>query len=165
MQKLLPLAEEVGKLLQARKQKIAVAESAAGGLINAALLAVPGASGWCLGGAVLYTRQSRLALKGMHESMFEGMTGSTEAYAMFMARAVRERFDAQWCLCETGTAGPTGSRYGYAAGHACFAVAGPVEQTLTIETGKDDRVSNMYAFAETGLIVVLKALKLGTPTT
>jgi nicotinamide-nucleotide amidase len=159
MQTLLPLAEEVGNLLKTRKEKIAVAESAAGGLINAALLAVPGASGWCLGGAVLYTRQSRLALKGMHEDMFKDMTGSTEVYALFIARAVRERFDAQWCLCETGTAGPTGSRYGYAAGHACFAVAGPVERTLTIETGNHDRIANMYAFAEAGLMFVLQALK------
>ena len=159
MQNLIPLAEELGKLLEARGEKIAVAESAAGGLINAALLAVPGASGWCLGGAVLYTRQSRLALKGMHADMFKGMTGSTEVYALFMARAVRERFEAQWCLCETGTAGPAGSRYGYAPGHACFAVAGARERTLTIETGNHDRVANMYAFAQAGLTLAVDVLK------
>jgi len=159
MQTLIPLAQEVGKLLKARNEKIAVAESAAGGLINAALLAVPGASGWCLGGVVLYTLQSRLALKGIEKDMFEGMTGSTEVYALFMARAVRERFQAQWCLCETGTAGPTGSRYGFAAGHACFAVAGPLEQTLTIETGESDRLANMYAFARAGLELALDALE------
>jgi nicotinamide-nucleotide amidase len=159
MQTLIPLAEEVGKLLVAREGKVAVAESAAGGLINAALLAVPGASGWCLGGAVLYTRQSRLALKDMHPEMFADMTGSTELYARFMARIVRERFDAQWCLCETGTAGPTGSRYGYPAGHACFAVSGPIDRALTIETGKDDRVENMYAFAEAGLKLLVEILK------
>jgi nicotinamide-nucleotide amidase len=159
MQTLIPLAEEVGKLLVAREGKVAVAESAAGGLINAALLAVPGASGWCLGGAVLYTRQSRLALKDMHPEMFADMTGSTELYARFMARIVRERFDAQWCLCETGTAGPTGSRYGYPAGHACFAVSGPIDRALTIETGKDDRVANMYAFAEAGLKLLVEILK------
>ena len=159
MRTLIPLAEEVGNLLKARKERIAVAESAAGGLINAALLAVPGASGWCLGGAVLYTRQSRLALKGMHEDMFKDMTGSTEVYALFMARAVRERFEAQWCLCETGTAGPAGSRYGYAPGRACFAVAGAIERTRTIETGNNDRVSNMHAFARAGLMFAVDVLK------
>jgi len=159
MRSLIPLAEEAGNLLVSRKQKVAVAESAAGGLINAALLAVPGASGWCLGGAVLYTRQSRLALKGLHAEMFADMTGSTEVYAQFMARVVRERFDAQWCLCESGTAGPTGSRYGFSAGHACFAISGPVERALTIETGEDDRVANMYAFAEAGLTLLVEALK------
>jgi|SRR5450631_174671 nicotinamide-nucleotide amidase len=159
MQTLIPLSEEVGKLLVARNDKVAVAESAAGGLINAALLAVAGASGWCLGGAVLYTRRSRLALKDMYPEMFAEMTGSTEVYARFMARMVRERFDAQWCLCETGTAGPTGSRYGYPAGHACFAVSGPVDRVLTIETGNDDRVANMYAFAEAGLRLLVETLK------
>ncbi len=163
MQTLLPLAEQAGMLLKARGQKIAVAESSAGGLINAALLAVPGASGWCLGGAVLYTRQSRLALKGMHDDMFKGMTGSTEAYAIFVARAVRERFEAEWCLCETGTAGPAASRYGYPAGHACVAVAGPVEDILTIETGAEDRVSNMYAFADAALRFLLRTLNRSSP--
>jgi PncC family amidohydrolase len=158
MQTLMPLAEQAGKLLRDRKEKIAVAESAAGGLINAALLAVPGASGWCLGGAVLYTRQSRLALKDMHADMFNGMTGSTEAYALLMGRLVRERFAAQWCLCETGAAGPTGSRYGYAPGHACFAVVGRIERALTIETGRDDRLANMYAFAEAGLKLLVDTL-------
>ncbi len=159
MQTLIPLSEEVGKLLVARKDRIAVAESAAGGLINAALLAVPGASRWCLGGVVLYTLKSRLALRDMYPEMFADMTGSTEVYARFMARMVRERFDAQWCLCETGTAGPSGSRYGYPAGHACFAVSGPVERALTIETGSDDRVANMYAFAEAGLRLLVETLK------
>jgi len=159
MQTLIPLAEEVGKLLVARKDKVAVAESAAGGLINAALLAVPGASRWCLGGAVLYTQQSRLALKDVYPEMFADMTGSTEVYARLMARIVRERFDAQWCLCETGTAGPTGSRYGFAAGHACFAVSGRVDKTLTIETGNDDRVANMYAFATAGLRLLVETLE------
>ena len=159
MQTLIPLADEAGQLLMRRKEKVAVAESAAGGLINAALLAVPGASAWCLGGAVLYTRQSRLALKGVHPEMFADMTGSTEVYARFMARIVRERFDAHWGLCESGTAGPTGSRYGFPAGHACFAVSGAVDRALTIETGKNDRVANMHAFAEAGLRLLVDTLK------
>ena len=158
MQTLIPLARQAGQLLKARGDKIAVAESAAGGLINAALLAVPGASAWCLGGAVLYTRQSRLALKDMRADMFDGMTGSTESYALFIARAMRERFEAQWCLCESGAAGPGGNRYGHPAGHACFALAGAIERTLTIETGNDDRVANMHAFAQAGLELVVQTL-------
>lgn len=159
IEKLFPLAERAGRLLEARGQKIAVAESSAGGLINAALLAVPGASGWCLGGVVLYTRQARMALKDVNEDMFKGMTGSTEAYATTIARVLRERFGAQWCLCETGTAGPAGSRYGYAPGRSCFAVAGPVEAVMTLETGKSDRVANMVAFAEAGLKFLVQELE------
>ena len=112
---------------------------------------------------MLYTKQSRLALKDMQAEMFKGMTGSTEAYALFMARAVRERYAAEWCLCETGAAGPTGSRYGYPPGHACFAVAGPVERAMTLETGRADRVDNMRAFATAGLAFLVETLEQQGP--
>ena len=148
---LLPHAEKVAALLKARGETIAVAESSAGGLINAALLAVPGASAYCVGGAVIYTRKALLGLRDMRVDMLHGMTPSTEAYALFKARAIRERFSADWGLSETGAAGPTGSRYGYPAGHACFAVAGRVERAATLETGSDDRMANMHAFAVAAL--------------
>ena len=118
MRELLPLAEKAAALLKARNETIAVAESSAGGLITAALLAVPGASAYCRGGAVIYTRQALLALKDMNVEMLAGMRPSTEAYALFEAQAVRERFAADWGLGETGAAGPTGNRYGDSAGHA-----------------------------------------------
>ena len=65
MQTLIPLAEKIAALLVARRETIAVAESSAGGLIAAALLAVPGASRYFLGGAVVYTKQARRTLLGL----------------------------------------------------------------------------------------------------
>src|SRR5450759_1298217 len=62
MEILLPLAEQVAVLLKQHRETIAVAESSTGGLISAALLAVPGASAYFLGGAVVYTRLARDAL-------------------------------------------------------------------------------------------------------
>ncbi len=59
MQELLPLAEKIGDILKTRRETIGVAESSSGGLISAALLAIPGASAYYLGGAVVYTLQSR----------------------------------------------------------------------------------------------------------
>jgi len=138
-------------LLIARKQTIAVAESAAGGLITAALLAVPGASACVRGGIVVYTREIRRAILGISDDEMRGITPSTEAYALLKARRIRERVVTDWALTETGAAGPTGSRYGYPPGHACFAVAGPVEVTRTLETGHSDRVANMQAFAAAAL--------------
>ena len=55
MDQLMSLAAEVGEALKARGEKVAVAESSSGGLISAALLSVPGASAYYLGGAVVYT--------------------------------------------------------------------------------------------------------------
>lgn len=147
LNQLLPHAERVTKLLIARNQTITVAESAAGGLINAALLAVPGASACCRGGLVVYTYQVRRALLGITDADMKGLTPATEAYALLAARRAREKVGSDWALAETGAAGPTGSRYGYPAGHACFAVAGLAECSRTLETGSADRVANMYAFA------------------
>lgn len=159
MRELLPRAERVVALLIARNQTIAVAESSAGGLITAALLAVPGASACVRGGMVVYTYAMRRAILGISDAEMQGITPSTEQYALLKARRVRERVASDWALTETGAAGPTGSRYGYPPGHACFAVAGPgIERAITLETGSDDRVANMYAFAAAALEHLAAAL-------
>src|SRR6267143_4498723 len=98
MDKSLGLAEQIGQLLTARKETIAIAESSAGGLISAALLAVPGASAYFLGGAVVYTRASRTTLLDIPESALEGIRPSTEAYALLLARAALTRFNTTWTI-------------------------------------------------------------------
>src|SRR5688500_5814481 len=147
MQELIQHAERIAALLKARKETVAVAESSTGGLITAALLAVPGASAWCLGGVVLYTRQAWHALRDFDEAMLKGARSATEANALLRAEMVRERFQASWGLGETGAAGPTGNRYGDPAGHTCIAVVGAVREARTVRTGSSERVGNMVAFA------------------
>jgi nicotinamide-nucleotide amidase len=152
-----PLAElgrSVGALLKERKQTIAVAESSAGGLINAALVAVPGASAFYLGGSVIYTVNARQGLLGLEKQDVAGMRSASEPYAQLLARRVREKLGATWGLSETGASGPTGNRYGDAAGHACFAVAGPVEAVITLETGSAEREANMWLFARRALALL-----------
>ena len=158
MKELLPLAEKAGALLKARGETIAVAESSTGGLIAAALLAVPGASAYFKGGAVLYTRNAVMKLMNVGEERLKGHT-SSEAYTLLRAQLARERLDSTWAVSEAGTAGPTGSRYGWPAGHTFIAVSGPVERTATIETGDADRVRNMYAFATAALELLVKTLE------
>jgi len=158
MDALLPLAERIAARLIARQETIAVAESSTGGLIAAALLALPGASAWFVGGAVVYTKAARAGLLGVGEADMQGMRPSTEAYALLGARRVRERLGATWGLGETGATGPAGNRYGDAAGHTCIAVAGPAERAITLETGSADRRANMDAFAKRALDLVAEAL-------
>ncbi len=155
---LLPLAEKAAALLKERGESIAVAESSAGGLLSAALLAVPGASAYYLGGAVVYTYRARGALLGITEEALVGIRSATEPYALLLARTVRERFSASWGLAETGATGPSGNRYGDAAGHACLAIAGAVEHALTLETGNADRLANMRAFAAAALTLLGESL-------
>jgi PncC family amidohydrolase len=159
MEKLLPLAEKIAASLVARKETIAVAESSTGGLISAALLAVPGASAYYRGGGVIYTPRARAALVNITKEEMEaiGNRGATEPYATLLANRARELLNTTWGLSETGASGPAGNRYGDAAGHSCMAVAGPRAVTITLETGSSDRIANMRAFS-------LRALKLFAET-
>jgi nicotinamide mononucleotide (NMN) deamidase PncC len=112
MKELIAIAENIAARLIERRQTIAVAESSAGGLI----------------------------------------------YAKLLASQIRQRFSADWGLSETGATGPTGNRYGDAAGHCCMAVAGLEQSAITLETGSADRLANMHVFAATALDLLLQKL-------
>ncbi|WP_334165093.1 CinA family protein [Phenylobacterium sp.] len=158
MDELERIAEALGERLKAAGQTVAVAESSSGGLVSAALLAVPGASKYYLGGAVVYTPKARVMLMEIPKEALTGMRSASEPYALLLARTVRERFGATWGVSETGAAGPTGNPYGDAPGHTCVAVSGPVELVLTVETGSDDRSANMRAFAAAALELLARAV-------
>ena len=141
-------AQRVAGMLKGNDQTIGVSESSGGGLISACLLAVPGASAYFMGGAVTYTRTSHRAFLQVPDEALTGIRSSTEDYALLNARSVREVLGTTWGLAETGASGPTGNRYGDAAGHTCVAVSGPVERSITLETGDSDREVNMRAFVD-----------------
>jgi nicotinamide-nucleotide amidase len=163
MDSLIPLAEKIAAVLKERGETIAIAESSTGGLISAALLAIPGASAYFLGGAVVYTVKARRELLGIADVAMVGVRGASEQYAQIMARAVRQRFASSWSLGETGATGPTGNRYGDAAGHTCIAIDGAVERAVTLETGKSDRVANMRTFAAAALDLLAQSLAAASP--
>jgi nicotinamide-nucleotide amidase len=144
---LIALAHRVGDRLKARRETVAVAESSTGGLIAAALLAVPGASAYFLGGAVVYTPKARHLLMELPKEAVAGMRSASEPYARLLALRSRERFRASWGISETGASGPTGNPYGDPAGHSCLAVVGSSERVLTLRTGSSDRLENMIAFS------------------
>jgi nicotinamide-nucleotide amidase len=158
MKELVAIAEQIAARLIERKQTIAVAESSTGGLISASLLAVPGASAYFLGSAVVYTRDARRILMEIPDEAMKGIRSASEVYAGLLASRVRERFSSHWGLSETGATGPTGNRYGDAAGHSCMAVAGVATTVITLETGSADRLGNMHTFAATALNLLLKEL-------
>jgi PncC family amidohydrolase len=158
MQDLVVIAEKIAARLTERRQTIAVAESSTGGLISAALLAVPGASAYFLGGAVVYTRDARRILMDIPDEAMKGIRSASEPYAELLASQIRRRFSTDWGLSETGATGPTGNRYGDAAGHSCMAVAGPEPSVTTLETGSAGRFGNMHVFAATALNMLLQNL-------
>lgn len=158
MQDLIPIATQIASHLTARRQTIAVAESSTGGLISAALLAVPGASAYFLGSAVVYTRDARRLLMDIPDADMKGIRSASETYARLLAMQIRHRFNTDWGLSETGASGPTGNRYGDAAGHSCIGIASAEARAVTVETGEVDRVDNMRVFARTALTELLASL-------
>ena len=159
MDSLRPQAEYVASLLKERGETVAVAETSSGGLISAALLSVPGASAYFLGGAVPYTREARRNLMNIADERMRGIRSASEPYALLLAQTARTNLGATWGLSETGAAGPTGNPYGDDAGHTCIAVAGPTERALTVETGSMNRPANMRAFARAALELLAAELK------
>jgi len=151
MHDLMSRAERIAARLKERRETVAVAESSTGGLIAAALLSVAGASSYFVGGAVVYTQAARRAFLDIPDSAMAGLRASTEAYALLMARTVRTRLSASWAVTATGASGPTGNRYGDAAGHSCIAIVGARDRAMTLETGSGDRRANMQAFAAAAL--------------
>lgn len=159
MKPLILVAEAIAEQLKQRHETVAVSESSSGGLVSAALLAVPGASAYFVGGGVVYTHTARNVLLQIDIDQHPGMRSSTEGYAQLAAATIRQRLNSSWGLSETGAAGPSGNRYGDAAGHTCIAVSGAVSYSTTLETGRTDREKNMWLFAEKTLQVFLATLQ------
>ena len=154
------MSASLGALLKERKGTVAVSESSTGGLVSAALLAVPGASAYFMGGGVIYTHFARRALLRVEDDAMTGIRSSSEPYALVKARAIRQLLGTTWGLSETGAAGPTGNRYGDKAGHSCMAVVGPgVERAITVETGDGDREKIMWAFARAALGLLEESIR------
>ena len=149
----------IAKLLTERREKIAVSESSAGGLISAALLSAPGASVYFLGGGVIYTGRAMTALLALDTAQLKGVRSATEPMARLLAQTVRTQLGAAWGLAETGATGPAGNRYGDSPGHCCLAVSGPTEGSRVLETGSGDRLANMAAFADAALELLNECLE------
>lgn len=157
------IAARVGATLRARGETVAVTESSAGGLVSAALLAIPGASAYFLGGAVVYSRRAGRGLLGLSAEDMVGLRGETEPYAQLVAGRARDIHRASWGIAESGAAGPIGSPYGDPAGRVCLAVVGASVTLETVMTGQTDRAVNMDLFARHLLALFERALGAPPP--
>ena len=153
------IGARAGAALKASGQSVAVAESSAGGVISASLLAVAGASAYFKGGGVVYTGHSKKTLMAVSEEAMAEARAATEIHALHLARSARQRLGADWGIGETGAAGPTGNRYGDPPGHTCIGVSGSVEMAITLETGSQQREDNMAAFAAAALDLLTQCIE------
>lgn len=158
------LGRGAAESLVAAGATVAVAESSTGGLISAALLAVPGASAYYRGGSVIYTLEARRELLGIRRADVAGLQPLTEEMTARFAVRARSQLDATWAIAELGVAGPTPARYGHAPGISVLAVDGPRPMTRIIQTGSDDREANMWRFAEAALGLLVEAVTSSAET-
>lgn len=99
------LAGVVGALLKERGLTLAVIESCTGGLLSNTITNVAGSSAYFKGGVVAYDPAVKVAL-GVEARLIEEHGVVSEEVAVAMARAIRERLDADFGLSTTGVAGP-----------------------------------------------------------
>jgi PncC family amidohydrolase len=157
---LLAVGARVGRRLVERGETIGVAEGSCGGLVSAALLAVPGASAYYRGGAVVYTGHAvrgLIAPAGLDPP--DPMRGASEPFVRYLAESISVSLRATWGIGEGGATGPSGNPYGDPPGHCWVAVFGPVTATQHVLTGDDDRRANMTAFATAALELLASTLE------
>ncbi|MDG2166465.1 MAG: competence/damage-inducible protein A [Opitutales bacterium] len=112
-------------LLRDRQETIAVAESCTGGLLGAALTAVPGSSDVFQGGTITYTNQAKHEILGVAQSDLDQYGAVSEQVARAMAEGVREKLHSTWALSTTGIAGPGGGTSEKPVGTVFVGMAGP----------------------------------------
>ncbi len=151
-------AAEVIALATARpRTTMATAESCTGGLLGAALTAIPGSSATYLGGVVAYSNFVKSRLLGVPEGTIARWGAVSPQVASSMATGVRGLLSSDIGIGITGVAGPTdsGSR---PSGLTYVAVASSSYTTIVRLTEDRGRHGNRTGAVQVALELLLKAL-------
>lgn len=102
------LAKQVGNRLQGEQESCAVAESCTGGLLAAAITAIPMSSQWFDRGFVTYSNAAKVSLLGVPAALIETDGAVSESVASAMVQGALASSDADVAVAITGIAGPSG---------------------------------------------------------
>ena len=160
MEELLEIAKKVSVKLTEREETVSVIESSSGGLISSSLLAQPGASAYYIGGQVVYTAKSIRGVTGLRlrDLKEKNIRSSSEPFALLLGEKGIEIYGTDWCITETGAAGPSGNGYGDPPGYSCFAISGHKSISSFVNTNSDNRQENMIHFSCAALNLLLSNL-------
>ena len=150
-------SSKIAAALRAAGKTLAVAETSAGGLISAALLAESGASAFFRGGVVCYTKASKHSLLSLEPGSTRPT--ATEPHAVELARAVRDRLGADYGVGESGVAGPAANSRGVMPGVCAIAVVGPGSSVRAIMLYPDDGLSAADAYGQAPKVPRSKAME------
>lgn len=124
------LAERVLEECRRGGLRIATAESCTGGLLSAALTAIPGSSDVFDRGFVTYSNAAKSELLGIPPDLIERHGAVSEEVARAMAEGALARAGVDLAVAVTGVAGPGGGTAARPVGFVHLAVARKNEQTL-----------------------------------
>ncbi len=154
-----PLEVVVGRLLTARQQTLAIAESCTGGLITHRLTNVPGSSAYVIVSVIAYAYSAKVAVLGVSWDTLNQYGAVSAETVTEMARGARERFGATLGLAISGIAGPGGGTPEKPVGTTCFALATPTQVIIEHHVWQGDRVRNKELSADAALQMVKKYLE------
>lgn len=138
--------ERLAKSILAAAEKaglrIATAESCTGGMISAALTAIPGSSLVFDRGFVTYSNAAKTEMLGVPPATLAAHGAVSEAVARDMAEGALARSGAGLAVSVTGIAGPGGSET-KPEGRVCFGLAmtGRATRVETVEFGAPGRAT------------------------
>jgi nicotinamide-nucleotide amidase len=119
------VALKLGRALQVRAWRLAVAESCTGGWIAKALTDVAGCSQWFEGGVVSYSNAAKTELLGVPADVLAAHGAVSEDTVRAMVDGARRRFGADLAVAVSGIAGPGGGTQDKPVGTVHFAWASP----------------------------------------
>jgi nicotinamide-nucleotide amidase len=120
---LIAAAQEVVDSNRAAGRRIAIAESCTGGLVSAALTAIPGSSDVLEIGFITYSNASKMRTLGVNSDIMETFGAVSIATAWAMAQGALDKSDADVAVAITGIAGPEGGTAQKPVGTVVFARA------------------------------------------
>jgi nicotinamide-nucleotide amidase len=153
---LFPDSSVAGEVLRAHGWTVAVAESCTGGLLGAALTAVPGSSAYVLGGVIAYDNAVKTEVLGVGADLLARHGAVSEEVGAAMAQAARERLGADIGVGITGVAGP-GSEAGKPAGLVYVAIASSESTRVVRLDGDRGREGNRANAVTTALRLLTEA--------
>lgn len=149
-------AAELGELLLANGQRLAVAESCTGGWIAQCLTAIAGSSAWFERGFVCYSNEAKQEMLGVDDALITRHGAVSETCAAAMALGALGHSRADWAVAVSGIAGPSGGLPDKPVGTVCFAWAGPDGQceveTLHLSGDRAAIRTQSVAYALAGLL-------------
>ncbi len=118
------LEEVVGRLLLAKHQTLALAESCTGGYISHRITRVAGSSVYFHGGVVSYSNEAKIRYLGVKAQTLQEFGAVSEQAALEMSAGVRDRLASSIGIGVTGIAGPSGGTAEKPVGTVWISIAG-----------------------------------------